>query len=135
MKTIELTEGYWALVCDEDYPWLMHWEWRYTRTNPNSHGHAACTAWGAVPMHINLLKHLGLWLPGCRVYHLNGCRVDNRRENLLVCRKGEWAAYRHQHPGLTSLTPGWMEKCPDCQRLAQHGQLGGSLSFFEGGGI
>lgn len=36
MKRIPLTKGKFALVDDDDYPWLMQWHWQVMGPNPSN---------------------------------------------------------------------------------------------------
>ena len=88
MKEIQLTRGFVAIVDDEDYEWLNQWKW-----SCDSRGYAiryesiTKGKQTAILMHrqiLNLLK--GDIKNGD---HINGNRLDNRKENLRICSKSE----------------------------------------------
>lgn len=77
MREIELTKGRIATVDDEDYGWLSKWVWFY-----GSHGYAHN---GRRRDGETLMHRMILAAPKNRfVDHINGNRLDNRRENLRL---------------------------------------------------
>ena len=90
MKTIELSKGKVALVDDGDYNYLSQWKWHTLECK------SGC--WYAVRNYTDndgkrtlMLMHREL-LPvdgKLDVDHINGDGLDNRKENLRVCK--------HQH--------------------------------------
>lgn len=85
-KQIELTQGKFALVDDEDYDWLVQWNWYYDsgyamRSAKGCHG----TRRPKIRMHreiISVSRELS-------VDHINGNKLDNRRCNLRACTQSE----------------------------------------------
>lgn len=79
MKKIKLTQGKFALVDDQDFESLNKFKWhfeRYARRTTNLLG-----------KHTNWRMHwsvIGKPLKGLEVDHINGDKLDNRRENLRV---------------------------------------------------
>ena len=88
MKEIQLTQGKVALVDDEDFEWLNQWKWgvdkdSYAMREGPRNGEYRTT----LKMHrliAGLIKGDGM----C-VDHINGNKLDNRRENLRVCSRSE----------------------------------------------
>lgn len=80
MKEINLTQGRFALVDDEDFELLNKWKWhyssRYARRNMFLQKR---------PMHYEILEKRA----GYVVDHINGNTLDNRRENLRYCLQSE----------------------------------------------
>ena len=77
-RQIHLTQGRYALVDDSDYPWLMRWKWYYAsgyavRMRKVSEGPRK-----AIKMHAVINKTP----PGLFTDHINGNRLDNRKQNL-----------------------------------------------------
>jgi DUF4097 and DUF4098 domain-containing protein YvlB len=81
MRIIPLTKGKLAIVDDNDYDWAMQWKWQVS-----SEGYAVRSAhdikYGKkVRMHRALVNAPD----GFEVDHINGNRLDNRRQNLRIC--------------------------------------------------
>lgn len=82
-KEIQLTQGYVALVDDEDYERMMQWKWCYSssgyavRTERDNRGQRGVT------MHRQIMKARN----NQEVDHINGNRFDQRRCNLRLCGK------------------------------------------------
>lgn len=78
MKQIDLRNGTYAVVDDEDYDRLSQFRWNYRngyaiRELKNQQGKRIRTA-----MHHDIIGRID----GLEVDHINGNRADNRRENL-----------------------------------------------------
>ena len=79
---IALTQGRYATVSPEDHEWLIYWKWHFEKL-----GYAARNARRAdgsytkVYMHRAILEHQG-HTGFDHSDHINGVRLDNRRENL-----------------------------------------------------
>lgn len=77
-KIIRLTQGKVTLVDDDDYEWLNQWKWQfainYARRTDYTNGKKN------VFMHRIILDAPNDY----RVDHINGDKLDNRRENLRL---------------------------------------------------
>lgn len=86
MKRIDLTQGYFALVDDEDYSDLADYKWHY-----KSPGYANRTAYkGRIKgkdQYESVLMHREIMKAGDNkhVDHINRNGLDNRKKNLRVC--------------------------------------------------
>ena len=80
-KLIHLTQGKLAIVDDEDYEYLNQWKWRisssgYARRNSKSNNKL---------IEIRLHRVITNCPEDKQVDHINGNRLDNRKENLRIC--------------------------------------------------
>lgn len=86
MKRIKLTEGRFALVDENDYQYLKKWYWR-----TDGQGYAMRTEGTAYKGTLKriYLHRLIMDFPKkpLEIDHINGNRLDNRRENLRICTK------------------------------------------------
>lgn len=103
LREIPLTQGKVALVDDEDYDWLSPYSWRY-----NNNGYARTVVYGNstrkdMYMHRMILRAD----QGMIVDHINGDKLDNRRDNLRKVSAQENSANsakkskRNQYKGAT----------------------------------
>jgi len=90
MKQIPLTQGYFSVVNDDDYEFLMQWKWHAVieesgricavRNSPSINGRSKL-----LYMHRIILD-----APGDKVVdHKNGNALDNQRSNLRICTQAE----------------------------------------------
>lgn len=82
MKYIELTQGKYAIVNDEDYEFLNKFSWCYAA------GYAKTDAgwgYGRIYMHQMIMKPQR----GDDTDHINHNKLDNRRENLRICTRSQ----------------------------------------------
>jgi len=75
MKEIKLTQGRVAKIDDEDYPLVSQFKWYYHSTGYAFTGDGQG---GKLRMHYAIMARL----PKYQVDHINGDRLDNRRQNL-----------------------------------------------------
>jgi len=93
MKEIPLTHGKVALVDDEDFEWLNQWKWHYSKF-----GYAVRKPKEQIYMHRFIMKpEQGLFTD-----HINGDKLDNRKENLRICTTGENMRNRPKQSNNTS---------------------------------
>ena len=83
-KIITLTDGKETLVDDEDFEFLNHWKWR------NSNGYAKRGSLKNGHFHTVNMHRVIMHTPdGMETDHINGNRLDNRKENLRICSHSE----------------------------------------------
>jgi hypothetical protein len=87
MKKIPLTQGFFALVDDEDFEFLMQWKWFVSKKKNQfvAEGNAG-TPKKRIKMHRFIL---GIYDPSKKVDHINGDTLDNRRLNIRICTHAE----------------------------------------------
>ena len=104
MKEIPLTQGYVALVDDDDYEVLMRYIWYAVKPTMSTSFYAM--RWVRFPdgtrkgiyMHREVLSVP----PGMQTDHRNRNGLDNRRGNLRACTRAQNNANRPKRPGCTS---------------------------------
>lgn len=93
MNQIKLSSDKVALVDDEDFEYLSQFKWY------DAHGYAARNYF-IKGKHIHVSMHreiLGNIPSNVQTDHINGNKLDNRRENLRLCNN----AQNNQNKGLT----------------------------------
>ena len=98
MNLLPLTQGQVAIVDDEDYARLKHFNW-YIKRNINNKLYAArslrCNGWSRqVYLHHEVLGMISA-PPGKVVDHINGNTLDCTRSNLRICT---WAENMRNRP-------------------------------------
>lgn len=83
MKTIKLTQGKETIVDDEDYEYLSQWKWYYH----NGYATRSTNRINGIQTTIRLHKLLTSLKE--EVDHINGNRLDNRKDNLRICSRKE----------------------------------------------
>ncbi len=84
MKTIKLTQGYEALVDDEDLTWLSYWRWyAHVKRRKTEVAYAVRKENGeTVSMAVTIAQKYGFWEAGKEVDHVDGNRLNNQKTNL-----------------------------------------------------
>lgn len=100
MKKIELSgkkgKGIFVLVDDEDFDYLNQWKWGFS-----NRGYASRPKW-LLPRKLNkqttvYMHRLILNFPILEVDHINGNKLDNRKENLRLVNDYQSALNRGKH--------------------------------------
>jgi len=81
MKEIQLTQGKVALVDDADYEWLNQWKWCANKAKSCIY---AARTWRENGKKITRRLHTEIMgkKEGLEIDHINGNKLDNRKENL-----------------------------------------------------
>jgi hypothetical protein len=96
MKNISLTQGKFAMVDDEDYEYLNRHKWYFEK------GYAARKE-GVIRGKITYMHRVIMQTPdGMDTDHINGNKLDNRRENLRVCTHAQNTRNRNYQINNTS---------------------------------
>jgi HNH endonuclease/AP2 domain len=98
-REIRLTDGYVAIVDEEDYERLSRFRWRVDiRREPNRIGKPYAVrslVRGMVRMHRDVIRAA----PDKHVDHINGDTLDNRKANLRECNRSQNAANNRRATG------------------------------------
>lgn len=98
MKRIQLTQGKYALVDDEDYEWLNQWKWHIKTSKKSNTYYAVRTqAINGKKKHIKMHRQILNCTDNLNVDHINRKGFDNQRKNLrtathqqnMMNRKGD----------------------------------------------
>jgi hypothetical protein len=90
MKEIELTQGQWALVDDEDYEFLNQWKW-YAHKRGNTY-YAVRGNKNKIKDNINTIsmhREIVILSPNMEVDHIDGNGLNNQKYNLRICFHNE----------------------------------------------
>lgn len=99
-KYVELTQGYTAVVDDDDYDLVSGYSWQITHPTRSGNIYAS----GRVGEKLALMHRLILGLTDSRtmVDHINCDGLDNRRANLRLANKSQNNANQRKQPGKSS---------------------------------
>lgn len=106
-NAISLTGGKIAFISNDDYEFLMQYNWYAYRVRKTEKWYArgCITIDGRrirIMMHRAIMEHNGYDLTGVIVDHINGDGLDNRLENLRPVTKAQNAYNRRKRAGHTS---------------------------------
>lgn len=89
MKEIILTQGYKALIDDEDFEVINKFKWSYLESQSGNQ-YAHCHSLGDKNRKTIRMHRLIMKAPkGKEVDHINGDGLDNRKLNLRICNRNE----------------------------------------------
>ncbi len=102
MSRIELTQGFVALVDDQDFDWLSQWKWHASKS---SYNYYAARFTGAAPrrkiyMHREIARQKyadqGRTLDGQQIDHDDDDPMNNQRANLIAVSQQQNLAKRRR---------------------------------------
>ena len=103
MKKVELTQGKFAIVDDEDYERVMQHKWYAYRAPCTGTFYASKGEWTGNRQETQYLARFILDAPdGMLVDHINHDTLDNRKSNLRLCTVSQNSANRRPTDGGTS---------------------------------
>ena len=99
-REIPLTQGKVAIVDDADFEWLNQWKWHYLAGTYTGYAVRHIRTGGKPRQRAILMHRLILSPPpGTESDHINRNGLDNRRENLRICTRGQNHANRRKQIG------------------------------------
>jgi len=86
-----------------------------------------------VSMHVDILKHHGLWFPGYEVDHRDNCETDNRKRNWRLSSRSENGSNKSRQRNNTSRHTGvyWNKQCKKWRAKITVGQKDIHLGYFD----
>jgi hypothetical protein len=110
MKRIYLTQGFFTIVDDEDYDYLIKYKWDVQRSKKKSVCYARTRINDSTGKRITLLMHrIIMKAPiNLQVDHISGNGLNNLRGNLRLCTQtqnnGNTRIYRHNTSGIKGVS-------------------------------
>jgi hypothetical protein len=106
VKRIELTQGFTAIVDDQDFEYLGQWKWHASKSAYNWY---AARFVGTSPrhkvyMHREIARRKYADLDGQQVDHDDGDPMNNRRENLIARTQQENLSRRRGYRPCVTVT-------------------------------
>ena len=89
MKEILLTQGYVAIVDDEDAERISRFKWHITINKSKNSHHVYAEATPKYRYRISMHRLIAGAGVGNEVDHINGNTLDNRRNNLRLCTRSQ----------------------------------------------
>lgn len=89
MKLIELTQGFFTKVDDEDYEKFSHFKWYVVIDKRNKYKIKARAYRRVMGLNIYLSRQIMNCPKNKQVDHINGITLDNQKENLRICTASE----------------------------------------------
>jgi len=88
-KEIFLTQDKVTIVDNEDYDYLMQWKWQFHNGYARRTQHICMIGTKRIKKQVALHRVVLNNPDGLQVDHINGNKLDNRKENLRVCTCAE----------------------------------------------
>lgn len=103
-QRIQLSQGLWALVDDEDFEWLCQWRWSASEKRKGLGEFYAVRQdrSGDRPKMLPMHRQITGAGEGKVVDHINADGLDNQRANLRVCTQGQNNLNRRKGNGKSS---------------------------------
>lgn len=132
MKEIPLTQGFVALVDDEDYEWLIQHKWYILRTKSGNlyaqtRKKTPKNKSGVETMHRMILAPP----PGKLVDHIDRNGLNNQRNNLRIADKRINGINRRMHSNNTSGYRGVSETTNGWLATIWNGEKGEFIGYYE----
>lgn len=127
MREIELTQGYKALVDDEDYEFISQWKWCVLKTDCNVYAKRTSKA---ILMHREIIKFSNPGIFFIEVDHKNHIGLDNQKNNLRICTRTQNMGNQRKRKNVSSKYKGvhwesWSGKWRPCFPNGSGGSIKG----------
>ena len=131
VKQITLSQGYYTIVDDKDYDWLMQWKWCVLDSKKNTTLYAVRTVrdgkkFKKIYMHREILGAR----KGCMTDHKDHDGLNNQRHNLRAATAKQNAA-NSRHPVSKSGFKGVSSKCKKFSARIRSNRRDGYLGTFD----
>ena len=97
MKRIKLTQNKFALVDDEDYEMVSGFKWHYDNGYAKHHHYIKTVKGRPITKKVFIHSLIMNTPKGMDTDHIDGNRLDNRRNNLRICTRRENGQNRKEH--------------------------------------
>jgi hypothetical protein len=100
MKKIKLTKGKYALVDNEDFQWINSHKWQYgVRGYATKNLHIGMKNGKRLSKLMLMHREIIKTPTGLFTDHINGNKLDNRKENLRICSRQQnaWNIKKSSH--------------------------------------
>ncbi len=97
MKIIKLTQGYEAIVDDEDFEYINQWKWRY---NGKYAARTDCS--NGKRKTVKMHRVINNTPNGLDTDHISGDKLDNRKCNLRTATRSQNMANQKKHKNNTT---------------------------------
>lgn len=110
MKIIKLTQGYEALVSDEDYEEINRYRWRVDKRKNTNYAVRTFRKENGKPKYTSMHIQIAKTPKGMQTDHIDGNGLNNTRENLRIVTHRQNGQNRHCsktsiYPGVSWYTP------------------------------
>lgn len=106
-KEIVLTQGFVAVVDDEDFLWLSQYNWCILKLPHNNYAKRTNKA---ILMHREIMGKLNPDIGELQIDHINHNGLDNRKENLRICTSRQNAGNQRKTRGSSKYKGVHLEK-------------------------
>lgn len=89
MKEIQLTKGYFTIVDDDDYDYIMQWKWHVNDSSIHPYAMRNSITEDGKRHHIMMHRIINRTPDGFDTDHINGNGLDNRKINLRTATRSQ----------------------------------------------
>lgn len=133
MKLMPLTQGKFAMVDDEDFDYLSQWKWGISKGYATRKSYLGFIDGKHKRGFFSMHRVINKTLVGMDTDHINGDRLDNRKENLRSATRTENIFNRPKHKNSRSGYKGvnWRKDLKKWRAEIQFNGIRKTIGFFE----